>query len=177
MATGCVQYCHECIHKLHRGRFLVACGLISLTGVCVLRPQRFESQNHKSSTMQMPQGEVQPEQAVLRCSCVAVLRLGVKVTSSDCLGIAFCSKPGHSYRWGGRFGMCNWALYLKKKEKNRENTTPMVVKGSSALNWSRARMSPFALAHHTYETPFSFLMGMLSFFFFLLLLPLCHRFL
>lgn len=97
------------------------------------------------------------------CSCSPV---GVTVTSSDRLGITFCSKPGHSYQWGDGFGMCSCALYLRRKEENRENAISVVVGGSSAVNWSRARMRPFALACHKYGTLFYFLNGDVSFFFF-----------
>ena len=153
--------------------FLVFCGLTSLTGVCVVSSH---SVSRAKITNLLPckrhRVEAQPEQAeVLRYSCAAALQLGVKVTSSDCLSITFCSKPGHSYRWGGRFGMCTCALYLKRKEKNRENDTSVMVYESSTINWSTAKMRLFALACHTYETLFYFLDGNAFLFFFSLLLP------
>lgn len=93
--------------------FLVFCGLPSLAGTLVCSP---------ATVFQEPKSGIfsHANAVVLRYSCVAALQLGVKVTSSDCLGVTFCSKPGHLYQWGGRFGMCNCALYLKGKEKNRE---------------------------------------------------------
>lgn len=127
MAVGYVQYCHECVHELHRAErvpmFLVPCGLISLTGVLCSPATVFQEPKSQNFCRANPVGWSTARAGVAevrRYSCVAALQLGGKVAFSDCLNIAFSSKPGHSYQWGGRFGMCNCALYLKSKEKTRE---------------------------------------------------------
>lgn len=142
---------------------------------CVFAPQPrcFKSQNHQFFCHANATGWKHGQSrrcgsAVVRlCSCSPAWGDGY----FQRLSRYFCSKPGHSYQWGDRFGMCSCAPYLRRKEENRENATSVVVSGSSAVNWSRARMRPFALACHTYETLFYFLGGDAFLFFFFLLLP------